>query len=245
MEDRTQGALLLAVGGVAVRLGVTDAANNFIRPGYRWLLVVAGAALALLGLVALIRALRADAPASEAPAHDEHGHDHARGPRVAWFLTLPLFAILLVAPPPLGSFAASRQSGVVTTTATSFPPLPAAEDGAVPLTMGQYTVRALYDSEATLEGARVRLTGFVSEQLDAGAYHLTRFQLACCAADGTAISVEVRGDQAQRPVDQWFEVEGTWAAREGHVLGELTVDKPVLIAESVVPIAQPAEPYEY
>lgn len=312
---------MLAVGGIALRLALTDAALNYIRPTYRPLLAVAGVFLVALGGTALMKALRrphdahhragahegvpavggiggADHAAGDSPAEplvdeehppiglggggidhgsaaladhaaDGHGHDHGRGPRVAWLLAIPLFAVVLVAPPPLGSFAANRQSGVLQSTQTSYPPLPEPEDGAVPLTMGEYTVRALYDTGESLRGQRIRLTGFVSEVLrsrteapaggrgapDGGrstsgeqlpdGYVLTRFALACCAADGTAIDVVVRGDTAPRLVDQWYEVEGTWEPRPDHVQGELTQDPPLLVAESVREIPQPSEPYEY
>lgn len=256
MDERTQGALMLAVGGVAVRLGLTDAALNYIRPTYRPLLVVAGVALVVLGVGALVRALRrpedAAGPAVRDEAygdvladHDHSGHTRGEGPRVAWLLALPLFAILLIAPPPLGAFAANRQSGVVQSQQVAYPPLPPPQDGAVELTLGEYSVRALYDTAASLEGERVRLLGFVSEHLTGDRYLLTRFQIACCAADGTAISVEVRGDPQPRQAEQWLVVEGIWQPREGHVLGELTTDPPVIVADAVSPTVAPAEPYEY
>jgi uncharacterized repeat protein (TIGR03943 family) len=290
MDGRAQGALLLAVGGVAVRLGLSGAALNFIRPGYVPLLVVAGGVLLVLGAVTLRDALRdpahhqvladgelphhhhddhadanaddhADADAGDhadadqadpghaevqapAPGHGHgHGHDHSRGPRVAWLLAAPLFAILLVAPPPLGSYAAARQSGVVRTAVASFPDLPPAEDGAVPLSLGDYAARALYDTERSLDGERVRLVGFASGTAEEG-WTLTRFAMSCCAADGTAIDVEVLEGGPLPALDQWVEVVGTWTPRPGHEVGELTADPPMIVAESVTLVPQPTQPYE-
>lgn len=249
MDRRTQGALMLAVGGVTVRLGLTDAALNYIRPEYVPVQMVGGAVLLGLGAITLVRALREpDLPLTRGhdgvhPLVDEHGHDEGRGPRVAWMLAAPLFAILLIAPPPLGSFAANRQSGVIQSAASSYPPLPAATDGAVELGLGDYTVRALYDAERSLEDQRVRLTGFVSGTVDGG-WTLTRFALSCCAADGTAISVEVVTDEPPPPVDTWVTVEGFWRNRAGHEIGELTADPPLLLPSSVVVVDQPTEPYE-
>lgn len=273
MDGRTQGALMLAVGGVTVRLALSDAALNFIRPEYVPLQLIAGAVLLVLGAITLVRGLRVqvatasddhdlaednhpthdhpadddhDRPAEEVALLSAHGHDHDRGPRVAWMLAAPLFAILLVAPPPLGSFAANRQSGVIQSSAASYAPLPPAQDGAVPLGLADYTVRALYDTEQSLEGQRVRLTGFVSRTEADGeeGWLLTRFAMNCCAADGTAINVEVVGDQPSPPIDEWVVVEGTWANREGHEIGELTGDPPLLQVESVTTTDQPLEPYE-
>lgn len=284
MHERAQGALLLAVGGVAVRLGLSGAALNYIRAEYVPLLVVAGAIIAVLGVVTLARALRAPAPADgeadalaggsvagEVGTHVHEGADvaphahaavpaadgdadgteaakevHVHGdvvPRIGWMLAAPLFAVLLVAPPPLGSFAANRQSGVVVAPTAAWPPLPAAEDGAVPLTLGDYASRALYDTDLSLDGTDVRLTGFVSEVADDG-FTLTRFALSCCAADGTAINVRVRTDDPPPAVDEWVVVEGRWAPVDGHVIGELTTEAPVIEAETLTRIEQPTEPYE-
>lgn len=259
MDARTQGALLLAVGGVTVRLALTDAALTYIRPEYVPLQLIGGAVLLVLGAVTLARALRQPHPAIDhdraaeqgIPADDgriddvhvDGGHDHEGGPRIAWMLAAPLFAILLIAPPPLGSFAANRQSGVIQSSASSYPPLPAATDGAVDLTLGDYTVRALYDTERSLADQRVRLTGFVSGTTERG-WTLTRFALNCCAADGTAIDVEVVTDQPAPPVDQWVTVEGFWRSRAGHEIGELTADPPLLLLDELEPVTQPTEPYE-
>lgn len=252
MDQRTQGALLLAVGGVSVRLGLTGTALNFIKPGYVPLLVAAGVILLVMGAVTLVAALREThdpgrpaEPDLEAQTGtlEPHGHDHSSGPKVAWMLAAPLFAILLIAPPPLGAFAAARQSGAIRAATTSFPELPAAEDGAIPMSLGDFAARGLYDTERSLEGERVRLTGFVSGSAEQG-WMLTRFALSCCAADGTAVDVQVLGGGPAPPVDTWVEVEGTWTPRPGHEIGELTAEAPMLEATSVTPIPQPEQPYE-
>jgi uncharacterized repeat protein (TIGR03943 family) len=274
MDDRTQGALLLAVGGVALRLGLTDAALAYVKAGLQPLLTVSGAMLVLLGIHALVRAFRAHPEAAGTQgghdsqqsrvgidagvtgvtvdacavdgAVDAHGHAHAGGPPVAWLLVLPLLALLLIAPPPLGAFAAARQSArPMVTTQTQYPPLPERVDGAVPLNMSEYVFRALYDADRSLEGERIRLTGFVTP-IDGGqgGYLLTRFTLNCCAADATAITVEVRGDQV-RPADTWLEVEGTWEPRPGLEPGDYSVDPPLFVAASARLIEAPSQPYEY
>jgi uncharacterized repeat protein (TIGR03943 family) len=271
VDERTQGALLLAVGGVSIRLGLTDAALNYIRPEFVPFLVIAGVLLVIFGGITLVAGLREDAGGADAgqgvtaadavdaddqiiplthPLMDDqpgHGHDHGRGPRVAWMLAAPLFAILLIAPPPLGSYAANRQSGVVQTTTASFPELPPAEDGAIPMSLGDYSVRALYDTDESLAGERVRLTGFVSRHDDGmgqGGWLVTRFAMSCCAADGSAINVEVLGGGPAPPVDQWVTVEGTWVNRDGHEIGSLTSDPPLLQIESIEFIDPPTQTYE-
>ena len=249
MDERTQGALLLAVGGIAIRLGVTDAALAYVKSGIRPLLVVAGTFLVLIGVLTVARAFRGQPDALDLHGHadDGHGHQPGHGPAVAWLLTLPLLALLLIAPPPLGAFAASRQSNrPLPAPAASFGALPApAANGVIPLTLSEFSYRAIYDEERTLDDKTVRLIGFVTKSEEPGvAFQLTRFILACCAADGQAVKVAVRTDQPAPPVDTWLEVEGTWVPREGHTLGETSYDPALIEANAIRQIPQPAQPYE-
>ena len=236
MDGRVQGALLLAVGGVAVRLGLTGAALAYVKPAQQPLLVAAGAVLVALGAVAVRDAVR---PARE--GGDDPHDDHAPG--VAWTLVLVVLAVLLVAPPPLGAFAAGRQLGgasPVRSTQTRYPPLPAPVGGAVELPLLEFVIRALYDEERSLEGRRVRLTGFVTPSPARDGYLLTRFVVSCCAADGTPVTVQVHGDRP-RPGDTWLTVEGVWRPDP---TAEPT-DAPILDAYAVEEIPQPDRPYEY
>jgi uncharacterized repeat protein (TIGR03943 family) len=243
MNDRTQGALLLAVGGIAVRLGLTDAALAYVKAGLPPFLVAAGLVLIALGAGALRRAFASPRPAPEPTSGDdvEAGHEH--GPAAAWLLVLPLFALLLIAPPALGSFAAERQSArPAVTSQTDFSPLPDPVDGAVELRLLEYVLRALYDEDGSLEGERVRLVSFVTRAGGDDTYHLTRFRMACCAADATAISVEVAGDRSW-PADTWLEVEGHWESRAGaDEDGDSRV--PLLRAASSREIPEPVQTYE-
>lgn len=239
MDARTQAVLLLAVGGVALRLGFTDAALAYVKPSMQPALVGAGLALLVLGGHGLLRSFRGPGPQIGADHHHDRG-----GSGVAWLLLLPVVALVLVSPPPLGSFAAGRQSSQPLAAASAdYPPLPEPVDGAVPLTLREYTFRALYDQTESLDGVRVRLLGFVTPATEGG-YRLTRFTLNCCAADATALSVEVRGDGG-RQADTWLEVDGFWQARpdQGPRAG---VDKPPLIVvEQALPVPAPSQPYEY
>jgi uncharacterized repeat protein (TIGR03943 family) len=257
MDERTEGALLLAVGGVSLRLGLTDAALAYVKAGLQPALVAAGIMLLLLGTHALVRVFRHTEEESdldpyqlavhegEQEQHDDHGHAHG-GPGVAWLLVLPLLALLLIAPPALGAFAAARQSTrPAVSTQASYPPLPDAENGAVPLNMSEYVFRGLYDPDESLRDVRVRLLGFVTPSEDPeDTYLLTRFTLNCCAADATAITVAVRGDQP-RPADTWLEVEGEWEPRPGLEPGELSADPPLLVVQSARVVEAPSNPYEY
>ena len=91
---------------------------------------------------------------------------------------------------------------------------------------------------------RVRLLGFAAPERGGG-YLLTRFNLFCCAADGQAYQLEVRGDRVRRQPDQWLVVEGRWLPQRVYDGIAPSGVRPVLVAESVTPVRAPADPYEH
>jgi uncharacterized repeat protein (TIGR03943 family) len=181
------------------------------------------------------------------PGAGGHGHDHHGAPRSGWLLALPVLVLLLAAPPALGAFAASRQAGSAAQAGDPggvFPPLPEPVGGAVPIPISEFVTRALYDKDRSLRGARVRLLGFAAPK-DGGGYLLTRFNLFCCAADGQAYQLEVRGDRSQRQADQWLVVEGRWLPQKVYNGIAPSGVRPVLIADSVTVVRPPADRYEH
>jgi uncharacterized repeat protein (TIGR03943 family) len=249
-DRRSQAAIALTVGAMALYLGRSDAALAYVKPGLQPLLVASGTILVGLGLAAVAG----------------HGHDqHAQqphGPRVAWLLALPPLALVLIAPPALGAFAASRQpirpppvlhprptgpTGPVAPTSggDAFPPLIPPGDGtAVPMALGEYLARDAQEPY-TLAGVRIRLLGFVTPQPGGrDGYLLTRFVISCCAADATALRVAIRGDPVVRAPDTWLEVEGRRQQHSSADPNQPASDTAVLLADSVRVTRQPAEPYE-
>jgi uncharacterized repeat protein (TIGR03943 family) len=174
--------------------------------------------------------------------HEGHGHDHAHGPRVAWLMSLPVFAIFLIAPPALGSYAAARED--------TPPPPPRTLDAYAPLSgadpaemsIGEFLGRAWGDQNRSLEGKQVKLTGFVSPSKKKGQWYVTRMQLACCAADAFALKVAVL-DAPAPPRDTWVEVTGTWVPPKDDKIPLGTV-APELTATDVREVNAPSEPYE-
>jgi uncharacterized repeat protein (TIGR03943 family) len=232
-----------------------------VRAGLRPLLLASGAVLLALGAAAALpplrlpgRARRATVPSAaeeDAATGESAGERGAHGSRVAWLLVVPLLVLILVAPPALGSYAAGRRSVPVAYWLggrdASFPPLAEAVGGAVPMDLSEFYYRALYDPRRSLGGVRVRLLGFVTLRHANGAgYQLTRFSMFCCAADAEVIEVAVQGDSTPRAAEQWLLLEGHWQPPVAPRSARQSKDAlPVLVADSVTPVAPPKDRYEH
>jgi uncharacterized repeat protein (TIGR03943 family) len=252
-DRRTQGTLLLAVGGMALFLGRGDLALSYVRAFVQPLLLASGAVLVALGLAALAPPGARLAPATwfapAARSGPPAGAEAHRGTsRVAWLLVLPLLVLILVGPPPLGSYAAGRRAPISAGAAGgSMPPLEQPVNGAVPMELSEFSYRAVFDERHSLDGVRVRLLGFASPSRDGG-YLLTRFAMFCCAADAQVIEVAVKGDGVRRPADQWLSIEGylrASLARGDSQDADPGSAIPELIADSVTPVQPPRDRYEH
>ncbi|MDX2932351.1 TIGR03943 family putative permease subunit [Streptomyces ipomoeae] len=233
---------------------------RYVQPGLRPFLIASGVLLAVLGVAAGVRVLRADDHEDDGEGdggHDHegdhegdggHDHDHGpAGPRVAWLLAVPALALLLFPPPALGSYSAEQQAAEYAARGVgTFDPLPKGDP--VELTLGEFSSRAIYDSRRSLKGRTVRMTGFVTQEKqdkqdkgEDGTWYLTRLLVSCCAADASPYKVEIRGADVP-PAEAWVTVTGTWHP-EGK-LGSEEAWPPVLDAESVKRVAEPENPYE-
>jgi uncharacterized repeat protein (TIGR03943 family) len=172
-----------------------------------------------------------------------HSHDHAHGgPRIAWLMCLPVFAIFLIAPPALGSFAASRDDTPAPRSQVLNAFAPLTGDGAVDMPISEFIGRAWDDDKKSLTDREVRLTGFVVPAKKKGQWYVTRMQIACCAADAFPLKVSVKGIEPP-PTDTWVEVTGTWIPQ---TFGKMPngVIYPQLSGRSLAKVAAPDEPYE-
>lgn len=253
VRKETQALILVMVGATAIKLVWTDTYLNFVKPSHGWMVAGAGVALVVLAFFVALgtfgkqrsAATRADdAEPDAAVAHlgqesgaDGHGHDHSHGPRVGWLLLLPVLAVFLVAPPALGSYAASRDSGRVAEPRNdAFEPLPAGDP--VELSVLDYATRAVWGKGGTLEGRTVEMVGFVTPGEDGADWYLTRMMLNCCAADGQAVKIEVQGVEAP-PENSWVTVTGTWVDNGTNP----RTDLPAVAVESLEPADEPRNPY--
>jgi uncharacterized repeat protein (TIGR03943 family) len=224
------GTITLLVGAVLLRLTLTDTHLRYVRPELGPWLLVAGVAVVALGVATLVWSLRHGDEADP----NAHGHEHGVGP--GWLLLAPIAALLLVAPPTLGSYGVERAASVdIRSGAPVFDPL---TRDASPRPMGllEFSQRAVERDGVTFNGAAVQLTGFVSGAEEPG-FRLARYQIACCAADAAPVVVRVVGTAGDPPsLDQWVTVTGTFNPG-----GE---ELPELAATSVVEIPAPNDPYE-
>jgi uncharacterized repeat protein (TIGR03943 family) len=242
VNREAQSVVLFLLGGAILRISLTDVYLRYVKEGLRPFLVVTGVLLVVIACVTLYREVfgRSAAPHSADDAHTTDGaHTHG-GPRVAWLLLLPVFAIFLVGPPALGSYAASR-GGTSVAKQSDYPPLPAGDP--VTVTVLDYASRAVWDSGASLTDRRVRVTGFVSPRPGGGTY-LTRMVLTCCAADGRPVKVGLSGQTpAGLDPDTWVEVVGRYDPRtDKDRANDETI--PYLEVESVRVVEEPVQPYE-
>ena len=243
MRRDVQAVILILVGGAILRIAIGGEFVNYVKESMRPWLVISGAILLLLGVLAVIDVIRS-ARIHDEPEADPHDpvdadvHHHAHGPRSAWLLLLPVLAIFLIAPPALGAYAAARQTVNGTGPQTVHaPPLPPGDPAVISVT--DYVNRAVWDDGLTLEGRTVQLTGFVTPNPNGG-WWLTRMYISCCAADATASKV-VPVDAADLPANTWVTVTGTWAPGGG-TMSDSAI--PLLKIVSLKQVPQPANPYE-
>ncbi|WP_433324286.1 TIGR03943 family putative permease subunit [Spirillospora sp. CA-294931] len=266
MTRSAQNLLLILIGGAILWITLaTSEYLNYVKPGFRWFLVAAAVVVLALGAAGLRREWREADEAKKAGEkagepdeavtldkpeahddHDDHGHDHSHGPRVAWLLCLPVLAIFIIAPPALGSFTASRDTG-----RTAPPPPPPAQGYAalpqtgapIAMTMSEFIGRS-YEAQtgqsATLKGVTVRLTGFVTPMKKGGGWQVTRLKMSCCAGDAIAFPVVVRG-LAKPPADAWVEVDGIWQPSTG---GMSKTGLHEIVGTSVKRVKRPKNAYE-
>jgi uncharacterized repeat protein (TIGR03943 family) len=222
----TGGTLITLVGAVVLRLTFSDDYLRFVKSGMRPWLLIAGVALAVLGVVTVVRAFRRGGTDVESDA-----------PREGWLILAPIAALLLIAPPALGSYSVDRATPVrITSHSGSLPPL-RSSSGPVPMTLLEYGERSFDHDGRTLREAVVQLTGFVATGATGESFRLARFQIACCAADAAAAIVRVVGGPGSAPPrDQWVTVTGRYRPADG--------ETPQLTALTVLPIPPPEDPYE-
>jgi uncharacterized repeat protein (TIGR03943 family) len=234
MNRQAQAVIMLLFGGAVLRISLTDTYLRYVKHGLRPFLILAGLVLVATAIMTLWYEFRT--------GHDDHHEDHPhREPWVSWLLVLQVLALLLFAPPALGSYAAGRSGTALQAPSSDFPPLPKGDPAKISVL--DYASRAVFDEGRSLQGHRVQLTGFVMTGPD-GSPYLARMILTCCAADARPIKIALTGDvPGGLQPDSWLEIVGTYVDRTAKdtVNGETI---PYLNVSESRPVSAPAEPYE-
>ncbi|MET9912054.1 TIGR03943 family protein [Streptomyces sp. NPDC006476] len=251
MNRQAQAAILFLTGAALLHAGLTNLYLRYVKAGLQPLLLASGAILILASLATVWYEWRGRKPkATETHDHgddhehtpeDAHDHEHThREPRISWLLVLPLLALILVAPPALGSYSAMR-TGTALQQPYGYNKLPAT--GPLNLTVVDYAGRAVYDHGRSIAGRQIHVTGFVA--LDhAGAPYLVRMALNCCAADAQPVKIALTGKVP--PVlepDKWLEVTGTYTTQQ---IKDPVNNRPIpyLKITSAKPVPTPSDPYD-
>ncbi|MEU1478831.1 TIGR03943 family protein [Streptomyces sp. NPDC005760] len=254
MNRQAQSAVLFVLGAALLHAGLTDLYLRYVKAGLRPLVLAAGVVLIATALATAWYEWRsrgkekgeragereeegAGEREEEGAGEREHAH---REPRVSWLLVLPLFALILVAPPALGSYSAMR-TGTALQQSYGYMKLP--ESGPLRLGLADYAGRAVYEHGRGLSGRRITITGFVA--LDrSGAPYLVRMALNCCAADAQPVKVGLTGriPPVLKP-DGWLQVTGTYTPKRT----KDTVNGgpiPYLDVTEAKPVPTPRDPYD-
>jgi uncharacterized repeat protein (TIGR03943 family) len=250
LNRQAQAVVLVLVGGAVLRASLTDLHLRYVKAGLQPFLIIAGVLLIAAAAATLWYEFRPSRAAEGAHGHDtdgaaddtaNDGHGHHDEPRVAWLLVLPVFALLLVAPQALGSYAAQR-SGTAVQQVSDFPPLPAGD----PVRVGvlDYATRAVFDDGRSLQDRNVKLSGFIMAGVTPNEPMLARMILSCCAADARPVKVGLTGrvPDGLKP-DAWVEVIGRYTNKSTKDTVNGGVIPFVDVAE-VRQIAAPPEQYE-
>ena len=244
MRRETQNVLLVLLGAALLKIAWNGTYLRYVKPSLLPFLVAAGVVILALGLIAIVRDLRAGrAHHSDPVAHGDHA-DHAdHAGRSPWLLVLPVLAIFLVSPPALGADTVARSARAVPAPERSidFPALPAGPAPA--MRMSDFVTRAVWDESGTLHGRQVRLVGFVVHGAP-GEVYLARLVIACCAADATPTKVRLDGRHGltKLPQDGWFEVRGQLVPGSATTASRFV---PTLIVSALRPVPPPPTPYEF
>ncbi|MEV4790187.1 TIGR03943 family protein [Streptomyces tuirus] len=250
MNRQAQTALLFLLGATLLHAGTTDLYLHYVKEGLRPLVLLAGAVLIVTAAATLWYDRRGTSPhdrggnpTEDRSAHDRGtpAHDHHREPRISWLLALPVLALILVAPPALGSYSAAH-TGTALTKPFGFPALPAG-DAPLHLAVADYAGRAIYDDGRALRDRELKITGFVTLDRE-GAPYLVRMGLNCCAADAQPVKIALTGNvpPVLRP-DTWLEITGTYTPRRTK---DPVNDGPIPYLEvtTAKPVPTPHYPYD-
>ncbi|SFR24332.1 TIGR03943 family protein [Lentzea waywayandensis] len=232
MRRETQNILLVLLGGALLKISFSGLYLRYVQKSLLPLLIAAGVIMIGLALFAIIRDVRRGKAADD-------GHEHSHSSRSTWLMLLPVLAVFLISPPALGGDVVNSAADTNQTQRSRnlLGELPSAD--VIPLSMTEFVTRTAWDESGTLDGRRVKLTGFLL-RADGDTY-VARLAISCCAADARPLKVRVTGDVPALPDEQWVEVTGKVVPKSAN---EKNSWVPSFTVESFTPVPEPVEPYE-
>ncbi|MEU0883272.1 TIGR03943 family protein [Lentzea sp. NPDC005914] len=241
MRRETQNILLVLLGGALLKISFSGLYLRYVQKGLLPLLIAAGTIMIVLALFAIIRDIRRGQAVSEAGSDSDSGHDHSHShsSRSTWLMLLPVLAVFLISPPALGGDVVSSSADTNQTQRSRnlLGNLPSGD--VIPLSMTEFVTRTAWDESGTLDGRRVKLTGFLT-RADGNTF-VARLAISCCAADARPLKVRLTGDVPSLPDEQWVEVSGKVVPKSAN---EKNSWVPSFTVESSTSVAEPVEPYE-
>ena len=241
--ENIKGIVLLALAGIFIQKYVSGNLYNYISPRFGWLAILGAVLLALMALS--IINLR---PAKEDPQTIHPGHDHEKEHKTSFWalilISVPLLMGILIPSHPLGASQVANQ-GVSTGLSAPSSDLQVSLK-VIPAERNVLDwVRAIgaNPDPASLNGQQANVIGFVYRDIHYASdqFMIARFAVSCCVADARAIGLVVTTpDAAQYATGEWLEVKGHFSA------GKLDASPiPVILADAITPVEQPAQPYLY
>jgi uncharacterized repeat protein (TIGR03943 family) len=248
MTARTRAAICLIMSVLLFRLAITGQHRKFVRPGLGPFLLLSAVVLALATFVSYRanRAAHHDTDTHDHDTHDHDTHDHDNHdhdnhdvhehstPRVGSALFAVAAVLFVVAPGSLSSFGLRNgNAAAARTAASSYAPLE--RNAETPMAIKDFVGRAFEADAVTLQGATVRMTGFIDDSTSTE-LRLARYQIACCAADAQAAIVRLEGTERPPGKAVWVTITGTFAGIRDTV--------PTVEVASIAVVEEPTEPYE-
>lgn len=179
---------------------------------------------------------------TEHPDH-HHEHDHAPSAVNLWVMLIPILIGVLIPARPLDSSAFATKGFN-----TSAPLISSDSSASIFETESQarnvldwLKLFSFQDDVTPFIGEEASVIGFVyfDDQLASDQFYVSRFVVSCCAADGFAVAMPARWDDAATlRQDAWVLVTGN--IESVTIKGQRV---PMIVAETVQPVDAPDQPY--
>lgn len=237
---------IAAWGFAILKFWLTDELFLLIHPNYKILTIATGLALLMIAGVKGFYLWKSRQNARVLPSDLPHATLFPPGLSSALLLIVAL-AGLVISPRPFASQTAIDRGVNDSITLTRVKPQTfrasaRTEDKSL---IDWIRTLQVYPEPDAYTGQKAKLQGFVvtSPELSAQYFLLTRFVITCCAADVYPVRLPVKltsGKNSDYKVDSWLEVGG-------QMITETIAGKRQLVvqANSIKPISEPKNPYDY